>query len=65
MAQAGTGHADLYSLVHREYGPISTSETRTKAEEDLAAVLADEPGWEPDLSVEVFQVRDAEANERA
>jgi len=32
--------ADLYSLVHREAGPVSTFTTREEAEAELAAVLA-------------------------
>ena len=35
--------ADLYSLVHREAGPVSTFLTREEAEAELEAVLEDEP----------------------
>jgi len=35
--------ADLYSLVHRDAGPVSTFTTRGEAEAELAAVLEDEP----------------------
>lgn len=46
--------ADLYSLVHREAGPLSTFTTLEEAEAELAAVLEDEPGWLPELWVEPF-----------
>ncbi len=34
--------ADLYSLVHRDTGPVSTFLTREEAEAELEAVLEDE-----------------------
>ena len=46
--------ADLYSLVRRETGPVSTFLTREEAEAELEAVLEDEPAWFPDLWVEPF-----------
>ena len=47
---------DLYSLVHREHGPVSTHTTLEEAEKDLAAVLEDEPDWTSDLSIEAFEL---------
>ena len=46
--------ADLYSLVHRDFGPISTYTTLAEAEDELAAVREDESDWLPDLGVEPF-----------
>lgn len=46
--------ADLYVLVHREAGPVSTFTTLAEAEAELAAVLEDEPDGRPDLWVEAF-----------
>ncbi len=43
---------DLYSIVHRECGPVSTFLTLHEAERELADVLADEPTWVGDLWVE-------------
>jgi hypothetical protein len=43
---------DLWSLVHREYGPIQTFIIREEAERKLADVLRDEPDWADKLSVE-------------
>ena len=37
--------ADLFSLVHREAGPVSTFTTREEANDELEAVLRDEPTW--------------------
>ena len=48
--------ADLYSLVHRETGPVSTFLTGEEAEAELEAVLEDEPAWLPDLRVEPFEL---------
>ena len=48
--------ADLYSLVHREAGPVSTFTTREEAEAELAAVLEDAPDWRPDVWVEPLVV---------
>ena len=48
--------ADLYSLVHRDAGPIATFTKREEAEAELAAVLEDEPGWVDDLWVEPFEL---------
>jgi len=56
--------ADLYSLVHREAGPVSTFPTREEAEAELAAVLEDEPEWRPDLWVEPFVLVVAERASR-
>ena len=52
--------ADLYSLMHREAGPLATFTTPAEAEEELAAVLEDEPDWRPDLWVEPFELVVAE-----
>ena len=52
--------ADLYSLVHREAGPVATFTTVAEAEAELKAVLEDEPAWRPDLWVEPFEVVVAE-----
>jgi hypothetical protein len=51
--------AALYSLVHREEGPISTYLTKAKAERELEAVLRDEPDWADDLYIEPFEFVDA------
>ena len=48
---------ELWSLVHRDFGPISTFVTREAAEEDLAAVLRDEPSWSEDLGVERYEFK--------
>lgn len=45
----------LYSLVHREAGPVCTYSTRELAQRDLEAVLRDEPDWKDDISIEVFE----------
>ena len=39
----------LYSLVHREFGPISTFATQAEPQRDLEAVLRDEPDWAEEL----------------
>ena len=52
--------ADLYSLVHREAGPVSTFTTREEAEAELAAVLEDEPRWVAYLWIEPFTLTLAE-----
>ena len=48
--------AALYSLVHREFGPISTFAAHNEADRELGRVLEDEPGWVNVLSIEVFWV---------
>lgn len=48
--------ADMYSLVHADFGPIATFTARHEAEDELAAVLRDEPGWADVLTIEPFQV---------
>jgi hypothetical protein len=48
--------ADLYILVHRDYGPISTFLTRADAEDELARVFGDEPTWVGTMSVEPFEL---------
>ena len=48
--------ADLYSLMHREAGPLATFTTRAEAKAELAAVLDDEPTWVDDLGVEPFEL---------
>ena len=48
---------DLWSLVHREYGPLDAFLTREEAEQALRDVVRDEPGWANDLSVEPFSFR--------
>jgi hypothetical protein len=49
--------ADLWSVVHREFGPICTLLTRKEAEQALEEMLRDEPGWADKLSVEPFSFR--------
>jgi hypothetical protein len=49
--------ADLWSLVHREFGPICTLLTREEAEQELEHMLRDEPDWADTLSVEPFSFR--------
>jgi hypothetical protein len=48
---------DLWSLVHRELGPICTLLTREEAEKELENVLRDEPDWADTLSVEPLSFR--------
>lgn len=48
---------DLWSLVHRDSGPIQTFLTRDEAERELEDVLRDEPDWADKLSVEPFSFR--------
>ncbi len=52
--------ADLYALVHREAGPVSTFLTLEEAEEELERVFGDEPTWPGELSVEPFDMMEAE-----
>ena len=52
--------ADLYALVHREAGFVSTFTTRAGVERGLLHVLLDEPDWVEDLRVEPFDVVVAE-----
>ena len=49
--------ADLWSVMHRELGPVCTLLTRKEAELALAEMLRDEPGWADELSVEPFSFR--------
>jgi hypothetical protein len=46
--------ADLYALVHRNFGPVSTFGTREDAKQELDDVLRDEPTWADDLWIEPF-----------
>jgi len=46
--------ADLYSLMHREAGPVSTFTTREEAKDELEAVLRDEPTWLTRVWIEPF-----------
>ena len=52
----------LYSLVHRETGPVATYATKEEAQRELEAVLRDEPDWADDIYIEQFEfiVRSAE-----
>jgi hypothetical protein len=45
----------LYSLVHRESGPVATYATEEQARRTLEAVLQDEPGWAEDIYIEPFE----------
>jgi hypothetical protein len=45
----------LYSLVHRESGPVATYATEEQAQRTLEAVLRDEPDWVDDIYVEAFE----------
>jgi hypothetical protein len=47
----------LYTLVHRDTGPVRTFCSREEAEEELRVVLRDEPTWAGDLWVEAFELR--------
>ena len=40
---------DLYSLMHREAGPLATFTTPAEAEAELEAVVEDEPAWDASL----------------
>jgi hypothetical protein len=46
----------LWSLVHRDAGPVCTFLTEDEAERERDLVLRDEPGWADDLWVEPFQL---------
>ncbi len=48
--------ADLYTVVHRDTGPVSTFTTREDAEEELDDMLAGEPTWADDLWIESFEL---------
>lgn len=54
----------LYSLVHREHGAISTFTTSEEAERELERVLDDEPAWADLLRVEPFELIVDETTER-
>ena len=47
---------ELHSIVHREAGPVATFLTRDEAEEELKAIVLDEPDWAPDLWIELFNL---------
>jgi hypothetical protein len=47
---------DLYVLRHREAGALRTFLTRDEAEEEMRAVLRDEPEWAEDLCVDSFSL---------
>jgi hypothetical protein len=49
--------SDLWSVVHREFGPICTLLTREEAERELEGMLRDEPDWADKLGVEPFSFR--------
>ncbi len=44
--------ADLYSVVHREVGPLATLASYEEALRELGRVFIDEPTWWPDLWIE-------------
>jgi hypothetical protein len=52
--------ADLFTLREVEAGPLSTFTSREEAEEELAAILRDEPDWLGDVWVESFELVVAE-----
>ena len=56
LAALAAGMPDLYSLVHREAGPLATFTTREEADLELLSVLDDEPGWVGDLAIETFEL---------
>jgi hypothetical protein len=45
----------LYSLVHRETGPVATYATEEQATRCLEAVLRDEPDWADLIYIEPFE----------
>ena len=47
-------------LRHRVHGAGDTFMTRAEAEDALRRVVADEPGWEPELFVEPFALGPSE-----
>ena len=55
---------ELYSLVHREVGPVSTFLTKQEATEALLRVLDDEPSWRADMTVEPFTLVVADVEPR-
>jgi len=48
--------ADLYSVCHRIGGPVTTFTTMAEAEQELEAVLSDEPEWADDVWIEPFDL---------
>jgi len=53
-------NGQLWSLVHRKYGPLSTFAKFEDAQQTMADVIRDEPGWANELCVEPVQLRVAE-----
>ena len=47
---------DLYSVVHREIGPLATFANYDEAVLELERVFWDEPTWLPDLWIEPFDL---------
>ncbi len=56
--------ADLYSLRHREVGPLATFTTYEDAERELEDMLQEEPTWSVDLWIEPFELVTMEEAER-
>ncbi len=48
---------EMWVLVHREGGPVQTFMSRDEAERVRDAVIADEPSWAEDVTIEPFELR--------
>ncbi len=48
--------ADLYTVMHREVGPVAAFVTWDEAVAELERVFGDEPTWLRDLWIEPFDV---------
>ena len=46
----------FYVLMHREAGPLFTAMSFGDVAREMVAVLADEPSWREDLTLERFQL---------
>ncbi|MDQ3866964.1 MAG: hypothetical protein M3304_09090 [Actinomycetota bacterium] len=56
--------ADLYSLRHRQVGPLATYTTYEAAERELEDMLQEEPTWTADLWIEPFELVTVDEGER-
>lgn len=51
-----TDVADLYSVMHRQAGPLATFTTYEAAELELEDLLHEEPTWIAELWIEPFEL---------
>jgi hypothetical protein len=56
--------ADLYSVMHREVGPLATFTSYEDAEREVERAFGDAPTSIRDLSIEPFELVVAEPSER-